>query len=89
MEKTTNWSLCGNERNYRIKKSSLASLETSKVSHFEKHMIQEGVKQVLFAGGTEEIESFTDKGESKFQRIVPKETIRFLLDYDIIEEYKF
>lgn len=84
----------GGERKYRIKKDSLNSLETKNYGQFEKHLLQEAVKQVLFAQGSEEVEvrDMNDKGEvvnSRYQRIIPKETIKFLLDYELIEECKY
>jgi hypothetical protein len=93
-------SLSGGDRKYRIKKDTLSNLENSKVSQFEKHLIQEGVKQVLFAQGSEEVETRyaakmglvsnpSEEYITYYQKTVPKETIRFLLDYDVIEEYKF
>ena len=82
---TKNVALAIGKRNYRIKKDSLRKLEqSSTTSNFEKHLVQEGVKQILFANGSEEI--MIDGG---MFRMVPKEMIRFLLDHDIIEEYNF
>ncbi len=74
------------ERKYRIKKQSLSELEKATLTQFERHLIQEGIKQVLFAAGTDET---YDRTNEFSYREVPKELIRFLLDYDIIEEYKF
>jgi len=61
--KTETISHSGGERKYRIKKDTLSGLEngftdlttgkTKTYTQFEKHMIQEGVKQVLFAQGSE------------------------------------
>lgn len=102
--KTETISHSGGERKYRIKRDTLSQLENSitdlkngkskTFTQFEKHMIQEGVKQVLFAQGSEETEiSRINAGKevvsSSYQRVVPKETIQFLLDYDVIEEYQF
>ncbi len=93
MSKTT-FNHSGGERKYRIKKDGLKNLDNSSsgITQFEKHLIQESVKQVLFAQGSEETEVIIKKGEdvtwTGFQKIVPKEVIRFLLDYDIIEEFK-
>lgn len=60
-------------------------------------MIQEGIKQVLFAQGSEEVEvrypvtvgnisNPSQEYVSVYQKLVPKEVIQFLLDYDVIEE---
>lgn len=106
----TSTSMVGGDRKYRIKKDSLTNLESSftdlntgkskSYTQFEKHMIQEGIKQVLFAQGSEEVELrypvevIINNSKSKeynciSQRIVPRELIRFLLDYDMIEEYDY
>lgn len=83
-------SLTGGDRKYRVKKETVSNLENLKLTQFEKHMIQEGIKQVLFAEGTEQVEVFSEKNEFIYsERRTPKETIRFLLDYDMIEEYQF
>jgi len=102
--KTETISHSGGERKYRIKKDTLSGLEngftdlttgkTKTYTQFEKHMIQEGVKQVLFAQGSEEMEvRLVNAGKgvvsSSYLRVVPKETIQFLLDYDVIEEFKY
>lgn len=101
--KTETISHSGGERKYRIKRDTLSQLENSitdptngktrTFTQFEKHMIQEGVKQVLFAQGSEEMEikKYKDQNlvDSTYQRVVPKETIQFLLDYDIIEEFGY
>jgi ribosome biogenesis protein Tsr3 len=75
-------STSGGSRNYRVKKSSMEKLE--KLNHFEKHLVQEGIKQVVLAQGTEEFIS-----DEHCYRQVPKEMIQFLLDYDMIEEYNY
>lgn len=90
----------GGERKYRVKIDSLKVLDQKcldlkdgssiEITQFEKHMIQEGVKQVIFAQGTEEFKRIDEHGSiSEFYRVVPKEMIRFLLDYDVIEEYEY
>lgn len=102
--KTETISHSGGERKYRVKKDTLSNLENSTTdpktgksrtfTQFEKHMIQEGVKQVLFAQGSEEMETRrinagNDIVDSAYHRVVPKETIQFLLDYDVIEEFNY
>lgn len=79
-------SLITGERKYRVKKEALSKLEKASLTQFEKHMIQEGIKQVLFCAGTEDV--WDRDAETSFRR-VPKETIQFLLDYEVIEEYDF
>ena len=80
----------GGDRKYRVKKATLSKLEDLKLNQFEKHLIQEGIKQVVFAEGNEEFQGPDKDGyNSIYYRAVPKETIRFLLDYDMIEEYKY
>lgn len=107
---TTTMSMVGGERKYRIKIDSLNTLENSitdpksdklkTYTQFEKHMIQECIKQVLFAQGSEEVEvrypvevgiegSKSTEYNLSFQKVVPKEVIQFLLDYDMIEIYDF
>lgn len=103
-------SMVGGERKYRIKKDTLSTLENSMTdpktgksltyTQFEKHMIQECIKQVLFAQGSEEVEvrypvevgvegAKSTEYNAVFQKIVPKEVIQFLLDYDMIEVYEY
>ena len=103
-------SMVGGERKYRIKQDSLSKLEGSYTNltsgksntytQFEKHMIQEGIKQVLFTQGSEEVEvrypvEVGVEGHKSieynvlFQKVVPKEVIQFLLDYDMIEVYEY
>jgi hypothetical protein len=86
MEKSKQVSYSSGDRKYRVKKENISKLENQNLTQFEKHMIQEGIKQVLFVGGTEEI---FDKENEIITRQVPKELIQFLLDYDVIEEFKF
>lgn len=96
--------MVGGERKYRIKKDALHKIQDEKTSgtfnQFEKHMLQECIKQVLFAQGSEEIEVAypievgTEDGKyteyrSIYQKIVPKEVIQLLLDYDMIELYDY
>ncbi len=80
-------------RKFRVKKETLSQIEGLKISQFEKHMIQEGIKQVLFAQGTETVELDISIHEENhhmiYKNIVPKETIQFLLDYDMIEIFEF
>lgn len=103
-------SMVGGERKYRIKKDTLSTLENSMTdpktgksltyTQFEKHMIQECIKQVLFAQGSEEVEvrypievgvegAKSTEYNVIFQKVVPKEAIQFLLDYDMIEIYDY
>jgi ribosome biogenesis protein Tsr3 len=76
-------STSGGTRNYRVKKSSIEKIE--RLNHFEKHLVQEGIKQVVLAQGTEQFISNDDHCYNQ----VPKEMIQFLLDYDMIEEYNY
>jgi hypothetical protein len=82
MKKNEKFTLSIGDRKYKIKKATLAGLENQKITQFEKHLIQEGVKQILYCSGTEQI---VEKDGHTFNQ-VPKEMIRFLLDYDVIEE---
>lgn len=77
-------SLYGGNRNYRIDTKKLSSCldDNSKLTMFEKHLIQEGVKQILFGSGTEEI---IDSDTSTCIRIVPEEMIDFLFNYEVIK----
>ena len=102
--RTKTHSTSGGERKYRIKKDSLSTLENSYTDlstgksrtypQFVQHLLQEGIKQVLFAQGTELVEThdLDDKGERSYtrhQHVISKEMIQFLLDHDMIEEYNF
>ena len=84
MKKKEKFSLSIGDRKYKVKKSSLSILDdkNSKLSQFEKHMIQEGIKQILFCSGSEQVLEI--EGHTFYK--VPQEMIRFLLDYDVIEE---
>ena len=74
------------DKNYKVKINKLSKLsETSSLNSFERHLLQEGIKQVLFANGTEEY--YVRNGDNFFtQRRIPEEMILFLLDHDLIEE---
>lgn len=107
MKKTEEISQFRGDRKYRIKKETLNSLlndtdpkttprKDVKINSFERHLLQEGIKQVLFCEGREIIE-YTDTEEPNktgdwrhnthtFSK-VNKEMIQFLLDYDVIEEF--
>jgi len=86
------FSTFGGDRNYRIKREKLHETlkETSQMNSFEKHLIQEGIKQVLYGEGTEEIRTriYEDKQviDELYQRKVTDEMIDFLLQYDVIEK---
>jgi len=84
MKKNERFSLSIGDRKYKVKKTSLNKLEsnTNSLTQFEKHLIQEGIKQILYCGGTEQI---LEKDGHNYNQ-VPKEMIKFLLDYDVIEE---
>jgi len=74
------------ERLYRVNKSNLHKElgETSTLNQFEKHILQEGVKQVLFGLGTEQIYIFEDDNAHSSNKVTD-EMIRLLLDYKLIE----
>lgn len=76
---------------WKVKKDELTKvLSDQSIGSFEKHMIQEGVKQILFAEGTEEILSRAEHSDgSGFNyslRKVSEEMIKFLLSFSIIEK---
>jgi hypothetical protein len=82
------------EKFYRVKKESISSLGKTnppRKNEFEIYLIQEGVKQILFAQGNKQISSRISVEGSlveEWNQFIPKEMIQFLLDYDIIEEYE-
>lgn len=80
----------GGDRKYRIKTETLSKLGEKKLSDFETHLLQEGVKQVLFAQGSEQFISEETGYQNCYNYLaIPKEMIRFLKDHDLIEECKF
>ena len=71
---------------WRVKTENLTKvLAKENLGSFEKHMIQEGIKQILFADGTEESMYEIDGNTWSARQITP-EMINFLLDYDVIGE---
>lgn len=73
------------ERNYRVRKEKLNQIEHSSLSQFVKHLIQEGIKQILFAQGSEQM-MYSDPVQGTYTiSKVPDEMIKFLLDQEVIE----
>ena len=72
-------------RTLRIKSSRVKELlSDDTLTQFEKHIIQEGVKQVLYAQGTEELTTIVN-GEHRFQMVVTDEMIDFLRQYELFK----
>lgn len=82
------------DKKYKINKGKLSSaIVKSTTTDFEKHLIQEGVKQILFGEGTECLSDISQDVNgypiiNSNYRKVPDEMILFLLDCDVIEEIK-
>lgn len=87
---------------YRVKAKSLSEIinksrnvsgtaETKipqQINDFELYLIQEGVKQLLFAQGNKQITEIKGKDSVVYHQSIPREMIQFLLDYNMIEEFE-
>jgi|LakMenE18May11ns_1017448.scaffolds.fasta_scaffold9443900_1 ferredoxin-fold anticodon binding domain-containing protein len=80
------FSRSGGNRTLRIKSSRVRELlSDDTLTQFEKHIIQEGVKQVLYGQGTEELTIVDSIGFERTFLTVTDEMIDFLRQYEIFK----
>jgi hypothetical protein len=81
------FSRSGGNRTLRIKSSRVRELlSDDTLTQFEKHIIQEGVKQVLYGQGTEELTIVDNSiGFERTFLTVTDEMIDFLRQYEIFK----